>query len=149
MPWLLLVLAMVGCGRSSSGGTTSAAMQTSVAESDESAKDNKDIKEAKDAKDPKDIKDTKQGKSPERTKDTAKPADAKKGATLKDSLKRYRFRWSDEKESDLPLVIELQVPPVPDEIKGPFPEDAQWRTKEQPAEKKSDEKPNKGIWPWN
>jgi hypothetical protein len=32
--------------------------------------------------------------------------------------------------SDFPLVIQIESTPVPEEIKGPFPENAAWRTKE-------------------
>jgi hypothetical protein len=38
------------------------------------------------------------------------------------------------------LVIEHQLPPVPEEIQGPFPENAEWRTK--PGEK------SRRFWFW-
>ena len=69
----------------------------------------------------------------------------KKWLAGKISPEKYGFRWSNDKESDFPLIIELPSLTVPEEIQGPFPEDAAWRTKEQSPEKK----PEKSFWPWN
>jgi hypothetical protein len=75
----------------------------------------------------------KQEKTIEKEKATDKQAEKssgeKKTASLKDGLEKYRFRWSDEKESDFPLEIKMESQEVPKEILGPFPEDAAWRKK--------------------
>jgi hypothetical protein len=75
----------------------------------------------------------KQEKAGEKEKATDKRAekcaDEKKAAALKDCLEKYRFRWSDEKESDFPLEIKMESQAVPKEILGPFPADAAWRKK--------------------
>jgi hypothetical protein len=73
-----------------------------------------------------------------------KPADAKKATSLHDDLAKHGYRWADPKESDFPLLIEMESPPVPEEIKGPFPADAPWRT----TEKQPEKKPQKSFWPW-
>jgi hypothetical protein len=76
--------------------------------------------------------------------DATKPTNAAKATWLQNDLAKHGYRWADPKESDFPLVIEMESPPVPEEIKGPFPEDAPWRTAEKPSEKKA----GKSFWPW-
>jgi hypothetical protein len=72
-----------------------------------------------------------------------KAAYGEKTTTLKDHVAKHGYHLTDPKEADFPLVIEMESPPVPDEIKGPFPEDAPWRT-----EKSPERKPEKSFWPW-
>ena len=76
--------------------------------------------------------------------DKKKPADAERMTSVRDYVEKYGYRWADPKESDFPLVIEMVAPPVPEEIKGPFPEDAPWRT----AEKSPAKNPARSFWPW-
>jgi hypothetical protein len=121
---LLLGLPLLGCDKTSLGNPSASATQEKNSDRDKSDKDVKDVMATKNVADqPQEVKKT-------------KPADAGKITPLKDSLKKYRFRWSDEKESDFPLIIEMKAPPIPEEIKGPFPENAEWRTKEKTPEKK-------------
>jgi hypothetical protein len=50
-----------------------------------------------------------------------------KAVSARDILKS--IKGDDPRESDLPLIIKIEVLPVPEEIKGPFPADAPWRKK--------------------
>jgi hypothetical protein len=60
-------------------------------------------------------------------------------------VEKFGCQWSDAKESDFPLTIILDSPPVPKEIIGPFPENADWRSEKTTPE----QKPSKGFWPWS
>lgn len=80
----------------------------------------------------------------EQKKNSELPA-IEKMITLRDYLEKRHYKWPDEKESDFPLIIKMEVEPAPDEIKGPFPEDADWRIKEKTPKKKS----GSSFWPWS
>jgi hypothetical protein len=109
MALLLLGLLLFGCAKPTMGDQPPAFPQEKVSDTKKTDKEAKDqVQEKK----------------------REKPSEAKKVMALKDSLERYRFKWSDEKESDFSLIIELESLPVPEEIKGPFPENADWRGKE-------------------
>lgn len=127
---LILGLTLWGCGgptlaipTASEGEKNADQEKSSVDKAESKTKDKEDP--------PKSIKDK-------------KSAEPKKILSLKDYLNERHYKWPDEKESDFPLVIEMKAPPVPEEIKGPFPENAPWRTKESPPEKKS----GSSFWPW-
>jgi hypothetical protein len=96
----------------------------------------------------------KKSQDPEKTdtkteQDRDKSLAAEKAASAKNFPNKYRCKWSDAKESDFPLVIQLEVPTTPEEIKGPFPENSEWPAKEKTPAMKPDKKSGKGHWPWN
>ncbi|MCC6125455.1 MAG: hypothetical protein IT426_10860 [Pirellulales bacterium] len=135
---LLLGLPQFGCEKPTSGSLADSSLRENGSDR---AKTDDDLKKEKiDAP----VKDR------DRHEKAEKPAGEKKSASLKNSTEKYRFRWSEEKESDLPLIIEMQPIPAPEEIQGPFPADAAWRTEKKTPEKKTPEKKTKkSIWPWN
>jgi hypothetical protein len=118
---LLLGLSLLGCDKPTRGD------QTPVSPTEGASQSEKPIGEEK---------------VPKQAKKTTIRPDDKKMASLKDCLEKYHFKWADEKESDFPLTIEIEEVAVPEEILGPFPENAEWRT-----EKKTEKKPSKGILP--
>jgi hypothetical protein len=118
---LLLGLPLSGCDKPIRGD------QTPVSPTEEASPSEKSIGEEK---------------VPRQAKKIEIRPDDKKTASLKDCLEKYRFKWADEKDSDFPLMIEIEEVAVPEEILGPFPENAEWRT-----EKKTEKKPSKGILP--
>jgi hypothetical protein len=126
MSVLLAGLPLLGCAKPTMGDATASAPQEIAAPREGTAKDAATEKAA----------NKKENKGPSNSTKSDKPADKQKVRTLKDYLEKNHYRWSDEKESDFPLVIKMQAPPVPDEIQGPFPADAPWRTAEKTREKK-------------
>jgi hypothetical protein len=125
---LILGLPLLGCDKTSLGNPSASEPQEKIIERDKTDKDVKEVEGTKNV-----------DRQSQEVKEN-KPPDAKKIIRLKDSLKRYRFRWSDEKESDFPLIFEIKTPPVPEEIQGPFPENAAWRIKEKNAGKGNGQK---------
>jgi hypothetical protein len=134
----LLGLPLLGCEKPMAGGLNAASLEekaTDRAKTEKAAKNEKPSIPVKER---------------DGNKTLENPAGEMQAASLKDSTERYRFRWSDEKESDLPLIIEMKPVLVPEEIQGPFPADAPWRTEKKSAEKKAlEKKTKKSIWPWN
>ncbi len=126
---LLLGISLVGCDKPTRGDLTASSPREKI-----SAREKTDAE----------TEDTAEENTPSTDKKTAPPASAEKMTSLKDYLEKHHYKWSDPKESDFPLIIEMKSPPVPEEIKGPFPEDAPWRLKEKAPEKKA----GKSSWPW-
>jgi hypothetical protein len=91
------------------------------------------------------IADTEKGKATDQKQDRSRPESKAISPANKNFTEKYGCKWSDAKESDFPLTLELESPPVPEDIQGPFPENAGWRSEEKSPEKK----PSKGFWPWN
>ncbi len=133
MSLLLLGLSLLGCGQPTLGNQTAASPRKKMSDHEKTDKQTKEAKE------------TKKEKKQDQDKKGKKPARAEKVTSLKEYLEKHHYQWSDDKEADFPLIIELRSPPAPDEIKGPFPENAAWRTEEKTPDKKSE----KSIWPWN
>jgi hypothetical protein len=119
-------LPLLGCAKPTMGDATASAPQEKASPSERTAKDAAAEKAA----------NTKENKGPSKRTTSDKPADKEKVRTLKEYLEKHHYKWSDEQESDFPLVIEMQAPPVPEEIQGPFPVDAPWRTTEKTPGKK-------------
>jgi hypothetical protein len=123
---LVFGLAILGCGRPSLANPAASSPEEKNSVQSKADNKNKDkVEPAKDAKE-------------------KKSAEEEKFVSLRDYLDKRHYKWPSEKESDFPLVIEMESPPVPEEIQGPFPENAPWRSKEKPEEKK----PGKSFWPW-
>jgi hypothetical protein len=133
MASLLLGLPLLGCGQPTMGDQTASSPQAKISDREKTDKQTKAVKE------------TKKEKEQDRDKKGGKPLEVGKVTSLKEYLDKHHYRWSDEKEADFPLIIELQPLPAPEEIKGPFPENAAWRTEEKAPEKKAE----KSFWPWN
>jgi hypothetical protein len=127
----LLGLPLLGCDKPSLGDAADPAMQEKMSDR-QTTNGEKKIEIAR--KDNVRVADKKGAQS----------ADANKATPLKHNFDKYGIRWSDAKESDQPLVIEIPLTAPPAEIQGPFPENADWRTQEKTPEKKS----GKSFWPW-
>ena len=131
---LLPALPLTGCAKPTSGSPTPASPQEKA--SDREIPAGKAVQKIKTRGEEKDRDDGKK---------TEKPADSERSVSSTKTFEKWHIKWSDPKESDFPLIITVPSANVPGEIKGPFPDDAPWRTQEKTPEKKS----AKGVWPWN